>query len=252
MNHLELDGPGDTLVFLHGGNVAGWMWGEQVPAFADHHILVPDLPGFGVSNDEPWPGIAGAADRVAELVASRAHNASAHIIGLSLGSSVAIELALRHPDAVSSLFLASPTVTPPAKVQLLLGRVMLAQWERPAFWKALARGYGLPADSMQLFIETGLGIAKSTAVAIFDEVSAGIPAARLAQLTAPALAVAGGKDAPSVRRDSLAALAAAGVTAAIAPGLHHQWNIENVDLFNASLRAWLDGREVARGLGGSI
>ena len=25
MNYLEFDGPGSTLVFLHGGNVAGWI-----------------------------------------------------------------------------------------------------------------------------------------------------------------------------------------------------------------------------------
>jgi len=34
--------------------------------------------------------------------------------------------------------------------------------------------------------------------------------------------------------------------------MHHQWNIENVELFNSSLRGWLDRREVAEGLGASI
>ena len=90
MNYLEFDGPGSTLVFLHGGNVAGWMWGQQVPAFTDHHVLVPDYPGFGASNDEPWISIAATADAVAELIATT--GGPAHVVGLSLGSSIALEL----------------------------------------------------------------------------------------------------------------------------------------------------------------
>jgi pimeloyl-ACP methyl ester carboxylesterase len=248
VKHLEFGGSGETLVFLHGGNVAGWMWGQQVPAFEDHRILVPDLPGFGASNDEAWPGMAGAADAVADLIGGT----PAVIVGLSLGSSVAIELALRHPDAVSRLFLASPTVTPPGRLQLLGARAMMTQWTREGFWRTLARGYGLPAEAVEEFVMTGLGIRVETARAILDEVTRGVPVERLRQISAPTLAVAGGADSRSVRVDSLAALAEAGHTTAIAPGMHHQWNIENVELFNQSLRAWVERGEVALGLGARI
>ena len=33
----------ETIIFLHGGGLAGWMWEEQVKAFNDYHCLVPDL-----------------------------------------------------------------------------------------------------------------------------------------------------------------------------------------------------------------
>ncbi len=49
--------PAETIVFLHGGNVASWMWGQQVPAFPDYRVLVPDLPGFGASNHLVWRSI---------------------------------------------------------------------------------------------------------------------------------------------------------------------------------------------------
>jgi pimeloyl-ACP methyl ester carboxylesterase len=237
----ETGTPGaETIVFLHGGNVAGWMWGAQVPAFIDHHVLVPDLPGFGASNDEPWPGLAGAADAVAELLRARATGGRAHVVGLSLGSSVAIELGLRHPDVVESLFLASAAVVPLPRSVTVGTRLMLRFWHLRGFWQVLARSYGLPADSVELFIETGLGISVETARAIYDEVSAGTD---VRALDVPSLAVAGGNDTRSIARDSIAVLGGA-----IAPGLHHQWNIENVELFNAAVRAWVERRELAPGL----
>ena len=249
MKHLEFnDGRDATIVFLHGGNVAGWMWGEQIPAFADHHLLVPDLPGFGASNTEPWVSMADAADRVADLIRSRAKGGVAHVVGLSLGAGVGLHLALRHPGVVASLLISSASITPPSRATRLSGRLMLAAWNRPWFWAALARGYRLPADSVELFVTTGLGIRQQTARAIFDETVRGFDPADLA-LAVPVLAVAGGSDSKAISVDSLAVLARIeGVRTATAPGMHHQWNIENVELFNAVVRAWIDGSTVADGL----
>lgn len=252
MKHLEFDGPGSTLVFLHGGNVAGWMWGQQVPAFTDHRVLVPDFPGFGASNDEPWVSIAATADDVADLI--KTTGGPAHIVGLSLGSSVALELAARHPELVSSLFLASAQVAPPLRRDLITARLLLAFWNQRGFWTTLARSYGLEREDADLFVSTGLGIRRETAVTIYNEISRGVPAAVLAAITAPTLVVAGEKDSSAITGRSLDVVRRGipNATTAVAPGMHHQWNIENVDLFNQTLRAWLDRREVAVELRASI
>ncbi len=244
--HEGGDPAGEPVVFLHGGNVAGWMWGKQLPAFEDYRQLVPDLPGFGESNHEAWVSIADTAERIADLIAERAPE-GAHIVGLSLGSSVAVELAVRHPHLVRSLFLASAQLAPPSPASAIVASVMLRFWEKRGFWTALARSYGLHGEDADLFVETGLGIRRETAVAIFDEVRDGVAPEVLARINAPTAAVAGGRDSPAIRRDSLARLRAAVPQArlAVAPGMHHQWNIEDVELFNAALRPWLTSREVS-------
>lgn len=232
----------ETLVFLHGGNVAGWMWGEQVPAFGDYRILVPDLPGFGESNDLEWVSTDDAADRVAAMLDGRA----AHVVGLSLGSSVALALAARHPSLVQSLFLASAQVAPPRWRDRLAVPLLLRFWTQPRFWSALARSYGLTGDDAALFVTTGLGIRRETAERIYAEVLRGVPAEQLALVTAPTLAVAGEKDSTAVTGASLERVRReiAGSLVAIAPRMHHQWNIENVELFNRALRSWLDARAI--------
>ena len=47
---FEESGPEDakTIVFLHGGGAAGWMWREEVKALqSSYHCLLPDLPEQG-------------------------------------------------------------------------------------------------------------------------------------------------------------------------------------------------------------
>jgi len=250
VKHLELgDGP-ERILWLHGGNVAGWMWGEQLPAFADYRSIVPDFPGFGASNDERWESIASTADGIAALL----EGTPAHVVGLSLGSSVALELAARHPGLVSSLFLASAQLTAPLRRDMLAARVLLAFWNQRGFWTTLARSYGLAGGDAELFVSTGLGIRKETAEAIYAEVSRGVAGATLAAIDTPAILVAGEKDSSAITRGSLQRGRAEirGAITAVAPGMHHQWNIENVEMFNQSLRTWLTSREAASSLGTRI
>jgi pimeloyl-ACP methyl ester carboxylesterase len=243
----ELGDPqGETLLMLHGGTVAGWMWGPQVPAFADYRVLVPDLPGFGDSNQLPWRSTAEAADALAAVLGET----PVHVVGLSLGSTVAVHLAARHPRLVTSLFLTSAQIAPPRRRDVLLGRLTLLVWNQRAFWTATAKAYGLSGDDAAQLIDTGLGIDVRTARAILEEVRRGVPTAVLATVTAPTLAIAGSHDSATIIGASLDAVrdGIPGSLVATAKGLHHQWNVESPDLFNSALRCWLDGGTVFSGL----
>ena len=93
---------GETIILLHGGNMAGWTWDAQVNGMPDRHVLTPDLLGYGQRRNLTWPGIAGAADDIAEIIRSRAIDGRAHVVGLSLGGLVAVHLIHRHPKLVST------------------------------------------------------------------------------------------------------------------------------------------------------
>src|SRR3954470_2769502 len=101
-------GEGPPLILVHGLGGAAPTGTELVPLLLrGRRLLVPDLPGHGGST--ALPGVSGLepfADRVA-AVAEREGVLPAPVVGHSLGGMVVLRLALRRPDAVQALVLAS-------------------------------------------------------------------------------------------------------------------------------------------------
>jgi pimeloyl-ACP methyl ester carboxylesterase len=108
--HYLIDGPsnGTPVVLVHGLGGAALNWVDVAPLLAERYrVLVPDLPGHGLSTPlAAVPNLAVFADRIA-LVAEREGMLPATIVGHSLGGVVALRLALRRPDDVTGLVLAS-------------------------------------------------------------------------------------------------------------------------------------------------
>jgi pimeloyl-ACP methyl ester carboxylesterase len=103
-----LGGPGDgePIVLVHGLGGCAANWVDVAPLLAaTRRVLVPELPGHGLSTPLPAvPNLAVFADRLA-TVAEREQLLPAAFVGHSLGGVVALRLALRRPDAVSALVL---------------------------------------------------------------------------------------------------------------------------------------------------
>jgi len=103
-------GPADAepVVLVHGLGGCAANWVNVAPLLAEtRRVLVPELPGHGLSTPLPAvPNLAVFAERVG-LVAEREQALPAAFVGHSLGAVVALRLALQRPDDVSALVLAA-------------------------------------------------------------------------------------------------------------------------------------------------
>lgn len=231
------------VLLLHGGNVANWMWQPQVDELKDRLVVTPDLLGFGAHAHEVWPGLPAVADHVAVRLGGLQITTPVDVVGLSLGGAVALHLAARHPQGIRSLFITGAMVKPPGPIVKATAKLQLLLWNAPWFWKAQAAAFRLPADSRSIYVKHGLSVSRETARRMFnDAISGGVPPG-LADFTAPLLAVVGEREPQSIR-DSLHVIrdVAPHADVRLAPGMHHIWNVEDIDLFNQTMRRWLDGQ----------
>lgn len=106
--YYEIHGAGAPLVLLHGGFGATGMFGELLPALAAHRqVIAVDLQGHGRTADIDRPlRIEQLADDIAALLAHLGL-ATASVMGYSLGGTVALQTAIRHPDMVDRLVVVS-------------------------------------------------------------------------------------------------------------------------------------------------
>jgi 2-hydroxymuconate-semialdehyde hydrolase len=108
--NVHVSGAGDPVLLLHGSGpgVTAWAnWRLTIPRLAEHFTVVaPDVVGFGftdrperISYDlQTWTDHAlGVLDALGI--------AKAHVVGNSFGGSLAMSLAINHPDRVSRLVL---------------------------------------------------------------------------------------------------------------------------------------------------
>lgn len=122
-------GSGPPLVLLHGNGTSAADWSWVLPALArTNRVYAPDLPGFG-GGVQPAPCYSPAALAAStSLYLDALGIGNAAVVGHSLGGLVALHLALREPDRVSSLGLVSSAG---------LGRAV-----NPALAASVLPGYG--------------------------------------------------------------------------------------------------------------
>lgn len=99
--YYEVEGTGEALVLIHGGLGDLRMWDPLAQALAgDYRVVRCDLRGFGRSTTEHvefayWADVAALLDH---LGVDRAH-----VVGQSIGGSVALDFALARPDRAATL-----------------------------------------------------------------------------------------------------------------------------------------------------
>src|SRR4051812_32876679 len=109
--YYETHGTGEPLVLLHGGLGSGEMFAPILPTLAEHHqIILVDLQGHGRTADIDRPiDVRLMADDIAALIDHLGLH-KPDVVGYSLGGGVALQVAIRHPEAVGRLVSASANI----------------------------------------------------------------------------------------------------------------------------------------------
>jgi pimeloyl-ACP methyl ester carboxylesterase len=263
--HVAEYGPAgaDTIVFLHGGGGAGWMWSPQVEALqGDYHLLVPDLPEQGRSTDAGAFTMPAAAEAVAELIRTRAHGGRAHVVGLSEGAQVTVQLLATAPDLVRSAIASSALVRPLPGAGAMSSpgvlswtyRTTIAPFRGADWWIRwnMRSAAGVPDEFFGDFRQSFRDLTEDGFVDLMTANQAFRLPEGLGAVTCRVLAVCGAGEYQAMK------LSASDIAAAI-PGARacevrhaeklslaqqHNWNMTAPDLFTATVRAWVEGREL--------
>ncbi len=93
-----------AVVLIHGAGGTHLYWSAEVRRLPGQAVYAPDLPGHGKSGRRGQQSISGYADSIQEWLAALGIH-SAVFVGHSMGSAIALTLALDHPQRVIGLVL---------------------------------------------------------------------------------------------------------------------------------------------------
>ena len=110
--YYEIHGTGEPLVLLHGAYMTIDAMGEVVPALAEtRQVIAVELQGHGRTADIDRPlTYEQMADDIAALLRHLVIE-KADVFGYSMGGGVALQVAIRHPEVVRKLVVASTSYT---------------------------------------------------------------------------------------------------------------------------------------------
>jgi pimeloyl-ACP methyl ester carboxylesterase len=193
-----------AVVFLHGAALDHSVWHYQARYLAHHgfNALAVDLPGHGRSPGAVRTSIEALADWVAALIEAAGLD-KAHVVGHSMGALAALDTALRHPDRVSKLVLAGPSLPMPVGEAFLAAAKddspaafdMQVTWghkRHVALAASAIPGVSLAGASRQLVARSRPGVQYAD-LAACHAYSPSLDAIRA--LRAPTLVIAGRRDA---------------------------------------------------------
>lgn len=244
--YFEVAGSGSPLVFIHAGVADSRMWDPQFVFFAQHFKVVRfDLRGFGRS-DLPSGRFSHYEDVAGLLKALKVPRA--HLVACSFGGLVALDFALAYPERVRSLMLVAPSVggaEPSERIQqfweaedaaLERGDLEAATEINLRLWvDGPARSPGeVDPEVREKVGAMQLNIFQKPVPQDIEELDLQPPAlARLGEIKAPALLVAGELDLEEKRRTlDLLAREIPAARQAILPGGAHIITMEQPDAFN--------------------
>lgn len=169
--YAEVNGDGHPVLMLHGAGVSGWMWKPTRHLLAPTvTTIVPDLPGFGRSTDQPYISHQATIQELTDALERHAPQ-GAHVIGFSLGAQLAILLASELPHLIHSVIVISAETKPapmPGPTLSLLGLAAPLSRNR-WFATAQARQLGIPENLLEEYLQDSTTATRRTLVSSVGE-----------------------------------------------------------------------------------
>lgn len=190
------DAHAPPILLLHGGGVAGWMWRPTLERLATTvRVIIPDLPGHGLSADETYRSHEETTQAVARVLEERAPH-GALVAGFSLGAQLTMLLAATRPDLVTDAVVVSaqakPLRFPQATLGLLAAAAPLARqrW----FAKLQAKELFIPDELLSDYLRDSARVSRETLLAgVGENIRFTLPAG-WADFKNPALVMVGRKE----------------------------------------------------------
>lgn len=222
-----------AIVFLHGNGANGSMWKKHMALLSEYHCLAPDFPGFGQSGNQEWDSLCATTDEIIQLIKQRTPRPKVHIVGLSLGGSVALTWLGTAPHYVDHAIVdgAGVQIMPGLPLMKLGFRLMQPFMHREFFIRAIARMTKIPVEDYEEFRQGMLSMSPSSFRRAFLQASSmGFPPG-LEKAENPVLLVAGENE-PKVVKESQTYLAGLLPNAVnyVAPHMGHGWLAEAPEL----------------------
>jgi pimeloyl-ACP methyl ester carboxylesterase len=237
-----------TVLFLHGLGTTSRMWDEHARLLPEFHCLKPDLPGHGSAGGRPWVSLPQTAADMAALIEATPER-RAHVVGLSLGATVAMELMNSRPELLDHVVLdgaagvrwrlapllagaataVSPFVHTLPALRLVAHALSIKADRRPGFYAEFRM---LDDRSFRRAARHALGVRL-----------------RNTRFPGPVLLLAGAREIGAARvSNATMALLLPNATAWYLPGSWHAWVGTSPDLHRAVVRAFLMGGPLPEGL----
>lgn len=264
--YYELEGSGPTVVLIGGLSQDHLGWAFQVPALAaaGYQVLSFDNRDAGqtAQSSAPYTILQFVDDTVGLMQA--AGIGAAHIVGLSMGGMIAQEIAIRHPERVTSLALvATGAAMEPENARIIRAWkaarphcddldfvMMLSSWLfTHRFFQQVEAVQGfLQLVSSNPFPQSAAGFQRQC-----DAVLAHDTRDRLSQIRVPTQVIVGAEDTLTPLRYSEAlAVAIPGAKLTVVPDASHVLTIERADAFNRVLLEFLGSVGSAGPVQGSV
>ena len=249
--HYQVTGSGQPLVFLHGLGGSTEDWAPQVEAFASRYqVITLDVRGHGLSSKPRGPYQVEDFTADARAVLCQVATGPVHVVGLSMGGMIALQLGLDAPDLVKTLVIVNSG--PEVRPNNLRDRLLL--WQRALLTRAVSMATWGRILADRLFPEPAQAEArealrtrwarndKRAYLASFQAIRRWSVADRLGEIRHPMLVVAAELDYTPVEAHRAWAARVPNARVLMVPGSRHATPADRPEEFNRVVGEFLAGK----------